>query len=43
MELVDELFQVVGLWSFFASTVAVGVGLGVEYALKHTTFTVRKH
>lgn len=43
MEWVDELFQVVGLWSFFASTVAVGVGLGVEYALKHTTFTVRKY
>lgn len=43
MEWVDELLQVVGLWSFFASTVAVGVGLGVENALKHTTFTVHKH
>lgn len=43
MEWVDELFQVVVLWGFFASTVAVGVGLGVEYALKHTTFTVHKH
>lgn len=43
MELLDELFQVVGLWSFFASTIAVGVGPGVEYALKHTTFTVHKH
>lgn len=43
MEWVDELFQVVGLWSFFASTVAVGVVLGVKYALKHTTFTVHKH
>lgn len=28
MEWVDELFQVVGLWGFFASAVAVGVGLG---------------
>lgn len=43
MEWVDELFQVVGLWSFFTSAVAVGVGLGFEYALKHTTFAVRKH
>lgn len=43
MEWLDELFQVVGLWSFFASTVAVGVWLGVKYALKHTTFTVHKH
>ena len=43
MEWVDELFHVVGLWSFFASAVAVGVVLGVEYALKHTTFTVRKY
>lgn len=39
MEWVDELFQVVGLRGFFASAVAVGV----EYALKHTTFTVHKH
>lgn len=43
MEWLDELFQVVGLWCFFASAVAVGVGLGVECALKHTTFTIRKH
>lgn len=43
MEWVDELFQVVYLWGFFASAVAVGVGLGVEYVLKHTTFTVHKH
>lgn len=43
MEWLDELFQVVSLWGFFASAVAVGVGLGVEYVLKHTTFTVHKH
>lgn len=43
MEWLDELFQVVGLWGFFTSAVAVGAALGVEYALKHTTFIVRKH
>lgn len=43
MEWLDDLFQVVVLWGFFTSAVAVGVGLGVEYVLKHTTFTVRKH
>ena len=43
MEWVDELFQVVGLWGLFDSAVAVGVGLGVDHALKHTTFSVHKH
>lgn len=42
MEWVDELFQLIGLWGFITSAVAVGAEIGVEYALKHTIFTVRK-
>ena len=41
MEWLDELFQTVGLWLFFATACAAGVSAGIKYALKNLNINVK--
>jgi hypothetical protein len=43
MEWLNDLFQVLGLWLFFAAAVAAGSAVGIKHALKNITLNVNDY